>query len=240
MKSIQRPIHFLVLVSRSIFSPLHLHRKRQMKKYLILLVLPFYIACQSGSATDHAKDAPAKEHDHGHDDHDHGDHEHGGHEHDHGGHDHDHGDHDGHDHGDHSGHEHSQNKPGHYGKEISRDNALDSEQMLALMGEKDELTCKLKAEVLTSCQKKGCWMDVKLADGELMKVTFKDYGFFVPKEGLHGKVAYLEGKVLRSVTDVATLQHYAQDAGKSQEEIDAITESEEALRFEAHGVIIEG
>ena len=117
---------------------------------------------------------------------------------------------------------------------------MDTDKMLELLGDEDEMDCKIKAEVITSCKKKGCWMDVKMANGETMKVTFKDYGFFVPTDGLNGKTAYLEGKAMRSVTDVATLKHYAEDAGKSQEEIDAITEPEESIRFEATGVIIEG
>jgi hypothetical protein len=37
---------------------------------------------------------------------------------------------------------------------------------------------------------------------------------------------------------VATLRHYAQDAGKSKEEIDKITEPKHMLTFLADGVLI--
>lgn len=205
-----------------------------MKKLLVILLLPFYVACQSEAATENSEQAPTEENSHDHEGHDH-DHEGHDHGHDHEGHDHGH-DHEGHDH---SGHDHGDQKPGHYGNEITPNDAIDIDKMVAMLGDKEELDCKIKAEVITSCKKKGCWMDVKMANGETMKVTFKDYGFFVPTDGLMGKTAYMQGKAMRSVTDVATLQHYAEDAGKSQDEIDAITEPEEAVRFEATGVIIE-
>ena len=41
------------------------------------------------------------------------------------------------------------------------------------------------------CQKKGCWMDIK--DGEdLITVRFKDYAFFMPKDGA-GRNAKIQG-----------------------------------------------
>jgi hypothetical protein len=38
--------------------------------------------------------------------------------------------------------------------------------------------------------------------------------------------------------DIETLQHYAEDAGQTEEEIEAITEAEERLQFIASGVLI--
>ena len=116
---------------------------------------------------------------------------------------------------------------------------MSTDKMVALMEGKEELNCKIKAEVITSCKKKGCWMDVKMNDGSRMKVTFKDYGFFVPKEGLSGKTAYMQGKAVREEVSVDMLRHYAEDAGKTEEEVAAITEPEDGITFIANGVIIE-
>ena len=41
----------------------------------------------------------------------------------------------------------------------------------------------LDGVITQTCAKKGCWMDVKMAEGDTMMVRFKDYGFFVPIEG---------------------------------------------------------
>lgn len=67
------------------------------------------------------------------------------------------------------------------------------------------------------CQKKGCWMILK--EGETaIRVTFKDYGFFVPKEIL-GKTVTVEGLLEEKVVSEKEERHYAKDAGKSKAEI---------------------
>ena len=71
-----------------------------------------------------------------------------------------------------------------------------------------------------------------------MMVRFKDYGFFVPTKGLEGRRAVMQGYASKETTDVATLRHYAEDAGKSKEEIAKITEPETSLMFLADGVLI--
>jgi hypothetical protein len=81
-------------------------------------------------------------------------------------------------------------------------------------------------------------MDVKMPDGGMMKVRFRDYGFFVPTQGLEGKQAILQGSGMKEELDVATLRHYAHDAGKSKEEIEKITEPQTSWTFEAVGVLI--
>ncbi len=78
-------------------------------------------------------------------------------------------------------------------------------------------------------------MNVETAGGSLMRVRFKDYGFFVPSD-IMGKEVVFEGKAFRDTTSVADLKHYAEDAGKSKEEIDAITEPKVTIAFVADGV----
>lgn len=125
-----------------------------------------------------------------------------------------------------------------YGAAITADGAISVEQMIAAMGDKESMDTKISCEIITSCTVKGCWMDVKLPDGKPMKVRFVDYGFFVPKQGLEGKRAILQGTASRETFDVATLRHYAEDAGKSKEEVEAITEPKHVLTFLAEGVLI--
>ncbi|MGW8122714.1 DUF4920 domain-containing protein [Roseivirga echinicomitans] len=127
---------------------------------------------------------------------------------------------------------------GYYGDKINYDNIISIDDMLNQLNENDSIMVKVEAEISTTCAMKGCWMNLVLPSGEEMRVTFKDYAFFVPKEGMEGNRAIIEGKVKRAMTDVATLKHYAEDAGKSVEEIAAITEDRNELAFEASGVII--
>jgi hypothetical protein len=125
-----------------------------------------------------------------------------------------------------------------YGDAITADGALSVAQFQDALSDKDSLSTKLRTEIQQSCAKKGCWMDVKLADGSSMKVRFRDYAFFVPTKGLEGKEVVMEGRAKKEVTSVAMLRHYAEDAGKSKEEIAAITEPETSWTFEADGVLI--
>lgn len=127
---------------------------------------------------------------------------------------------------------------GNYGAEIDAKGAISTEELVKLMDASDSVAVKVEGEILATCAMKGCWMNLQLDNGKEMRVTFKDYAFFVPSEGMEGNRAVIEGVATRTVTDVETLKHYASDAGKPQAEIDAITEGKEELTFEASGVII--
>jgi len=94
----------------------------------------------------------------------------------------------------------------------------------------------IKTTVAEVCPKKGCWMNVKGARSkEVVRVTFKDYGFFVPPE-LKGKEVALKGKFIKHVESVEEQKHLLKDAKAPQVEIDAITKPKETYRFVASGV----
>ncbi len=123
-----------------------------------------------------------------------------------------------------------------YGDTINVDGAVSIADMKGKIGEGDLYT-KVTGKVDEVCQAKGCWMNLSDDKGNSMKVTFKDYGFFVPKD-IAGKTAIVEGVATYDTTTVDMLKHYAEDEGKSKEEIASITEPQVELVFEAVGVII--
>jgi hypothetical protein len=97
---------------------------------------------------------------------------------------------------------------------------------------------KVAGTVTAACQNKGCWMTVRVADDKEMRVTFKDYGFFVPKDA-SDKTAIMEGNVYYDTTSVERLRHFAVDGGMSEAEAEkTITAPEISMAFEATGVII--
>lgn len=128
---------------------------------------------------------------------------------------------------------------GTYGEEIDTEGAMSPEQLMAKMQHNDTMEVVLEAKINECCKKKGCWMNVAVNEEESMKVTFKDYGFFVPKEGVEGMTAIMRGVATWDTITVEMLQHYAEDGGATTEEIEAITEPELALTFVADGVVIE-
>ncbi len=127
----------------------------------------------------------------------------------------------------------------HYvGEKITPEGAVSVEQALKQL-EKEGKVAKIKVQGKVSrvCQKKGCWMVLTDDDGHEIRVVFKDYSFFVPKD-IAGYEAIAEGALYYETISVQHLRHLAKDAGKSEEEIAKITEPERIPTLEAHGVII--
>ncbi len=128
-----------------------------------------------------------------------------------------------------------------YGAEISDADYLTSIDALSkYQGLKagDTINLKFASSIKEVCSKKGCW--IKLPAGETeetIMVRFKDYGFFMPLDS-HGKEVIVEGKAFVKEVSVDELKHYAEDAGKSKEEIAKITEPKLELAFEASGVLM--
>ncbi|QTE22044.1 DUF4920 domain-containing protein [Polaribacter cellanae] len=127
-----------------------------------------------------------------------------------------------------------------FGDKISEKDALTKDQMLAKfenMNVGDTINVKFTSEIKEVCSKKGCWMKLPLGKETETMVRFKDYGFFMPIDS-QGKEVILEGKAFVKVTPVEELQHYAEDAGKSKEEIAKITQPKREFAFEANGVLL--
>ena len=97
---------------------------------------------------------------------------------------------------------------------------------------------KLEGQILSTCPMKGCWMKMSV-ERDTILVRFKDYGFFVPKSGAEGKSAIINGKLSVDTLSVAQLRHYAEDAGKSKEEVSKIVKPEITISFLADGVVID-
>ncbi|SDL85056.1 DUF4920 domain-containing protein [Siphonobacter aquaeclarae] len=131
----------------------------------------------------------------------------------------------------------AQAQTSYHGAKITEENALSAPALLAKMQKADTLHTKVTGTVESVCKVKGCWMKVRLPEGKTMRVTFRDYDFFVPKD-IEGKTVVFEGDVFTKTTPVNELKHYAEDAGKSKEEIAKITQPEKALVFVADGVIV--
>jgi hypothetical protein len=96
---------------------------------------------------------------------------------------------------------------------------------------------KVKAKILEVCPNKGCWLKLELPNGNQAMVKMKDYGFFVPLAA-KGKEVVIEGEASMKTTSVKELRHYAEDAKKSQAEIDAITQPKKEVNILAKGIVV--
>lgn len=126
-----------------------------------------------------------------------------------------------------------------FGMKIDDADALTSKRMMVHYKDLkagDTVPTKMKAKIIEVCSKKGCWMTLDMDGENEVMVKFKDYGFFMPLDA-KGDVV-VNGKAFVTETPVNELKHYAEDAGKSKEEIEAITEPKLEYRFEADGVLL--
>jgi len=108
---------------------------------------------------------------------------------------------------------------------------MSTEEFLSVVSENEE-NYKVQGTIEEVCQMKGCWMTLKNDKGENVRVTFKDYGFFVPKD-ISGREVIVEGVAKRDKLDEEVARHYAEDGGKEYDESMTNTVS-----FVAHGVLI--
>ncbi|WP_224490851.1 DUF4920 domain-containing protein [Robertkochia flava] len=127
-----------------------------------------------------------------------------------------------------------------FGKGINADkisSAADMAGMYEGMMEPDTLSVAFEAKVVEVCQMKGCWMKLDLGNDQTAMVRFKDYGFFVPKD-LAGKSVVVEGNAFVDLMSVEDQKHYAEDAGSTVEDIEAIKAPKKTYTFIASGVAV--
>lgn len=75
-------------------------------------------------------------------------------------------------------------------------------------------TFKTSGTVARACSKKGCWMELQPQGAERgVRVTFKDYGFFVPLDS-QGATATVEGTVEVKKLSAEDAEHLAAEGAK--------------------------
>jgi hypothetical protein len=207
----------------------NLKKQKTMLRLLYILAVVYALAaCGDGAHTTH--------------DHDHAGHDHS---HDHAGHDHDHDhDHAGHDHGS------ADTEAVKWGNEVDPQGAMSAAMTIAKiesgegtveydLGEDmkvQAVPAKVEAKVAEVCQAAGCWLTVQTEDGTELFVDTK-HKFLFPKD-IVGKTVVIDGNAYKSVQTVEELRHFAEDAGKSAEEIAAITEPKSNYTLIADGVVL--
>ncbi|MGB0423523.1 MAG: DUF4920 domain-containing protein [Flavobacteriales bacterium] len=125
-----------------------------------------------------------------------------------------------------------------YGAEFVVGDLMSLSEVIKSVEETGETNCTFEANIVETCAKAGCWMSIDNPGGEPIMVFMNDHSFFVPTEGMMGKESIIMGSAKRDTLSVEWLQHLAEDANRSQEEIDAITEPLPTISVNALGVVI--
>lgn len=78
----------------------------------------------------------------------------------------------------------------------------------------------LEGTVVRNCTAKGCWMQVAAAEGEAgVRITFKDYGFFIPTNSV-GMQVRAEGTVSLRRLSKAQADHLAEEGASLKRDAD--------------------
>lgn len=89
-------------------------------------------------------------------------------------------------------------------------------------GARQPTDVRITGRITEVCQKKGCWM--MLIDGDVQaRVTFEDYGFFVPKD-IGGRDVVVFGRLSSAELSAEQANHYESDAGRRAIHTSSVTE----------------
>jgi hypothetical protein len=94
---------------------------------------------------------------------------------------------------------------------------------------------QVKGKVVEVCKAMGCWAKLERADGSTVMIKVKDHEFAMPLD-IVGKTVVAEGTAEIKETSVSMLKHYAEDAGKSKDEIAKIKEPKKEVLINVKGV----
>jgi len=99
--------------------------------------------------------------------------------------------------------------PGIYGVAPDQKGTTEISEIISQAGEYEGKEVLVEGVTGAVCENRGCWMYI--ADGEArIRVTFKDYGFFVPKDAA-GKRVRAYGIVSSRLVSKEKLQHWAEE-----------------------------
>lgn len=121
-----------------------------------------------------------------------------------------------------------------FGEDVSRENLLDINQVLLKSESFAGKEITIRGNVEKVCLKKGCWLNLK-SKKSTVRVTFKDYGIFVPSNFL-GKNVVLKGIFDIKEETVARQKHLLEDEGRSKKEIAQITKPQQIYSFVSSGI----
>ena len=121
--------------------------------------------------------------------------------------------------------------------EVDDSKAVSTQEMLRqFKAENGDQEFTFEGKITEVCSNAGCWVNIDRGNGEAFMVRFKDH-FTIPLNTKIGSTAYLHGLAYMDTVQVEDLKHFAQDAGKSEAEIEKITKPEYSLNFEADGIL---
>jgi hypothetical protein len=99
----------------------------------------------------------------------------------------------------------------HYGSPIAGRDSISLQTAIEQLDQKPVVNVLVESKVDKVCTVKGCWLGLTNSAGDV-RVTFKDYAFFVPPS-LIGRTVLVEGTLEKVTMSLEETKHYVKDAG---------------------------
>jgi hypothetical protein len=123
-----------------------------------------------------------------------------------------------------------------FGSKTTMEGAVKVNDLRRLLSGTDEKEIKVIGKVVEVCKEEGCWIRMETENGPML-IKMKDHKFFVPL-ALNGKTIVADGTAALKETSVEMLRHYAEDAGKTKAEIEAIKDPKKEITIQAKGILV--
>ena len=123
-----------------------------------------------------------------------------------------------------------------FGEKTTADGAMPVSELPGKLNGSKPADVKVTGKVKEVCKAEGCWLKMETTDGAMM-IKMKDHKFLVPLS-MNGKTIVVDGTATLKETSIDMLKHYAEDAGKTKAEIDAITQPKKEITMQAKGILV--
>ncbi|HMI79258.1 MAG TPA: DUF4920 domain-containing protein [Ferruginibacter sp.] len=123
-----------------------------------------------------------------------------------------------------------------FGEKVTAEGAIASNDLAGKLKGAEPAQVKVTGKVVEVCKAEGCWLRMETASGSML-IKMKDHAFLVPL-AMNGQTIVAEGTATLKETSVEMLRHYAEDAGKSKEEIAKIKEPKKEVTIQAKGILV--
>jgi hypothetical protein len=123
-----------------------------------------------------------------------------------------------------------------FGAKVTGEETAVSADLLAanLTKEGQSKEIVVKGKIKEVCKAEGCWVRMETKEGSFL-IKMKDHAFLVPV-AMEGRTVVVGGTATFKETSVDQLRHFAEDAGKTAEEIAKITEPKKEIVMQASGI----
>ena len=107
-----------------------------------------------------------------------------------------------------------------YGKPFSPVNPIPLASLAQVAKEKIGKRVQIWGPVHQVCAKKGCWMTIADGSGASVRITFKDYSFFMPTQLAQGTVVVAKGLLTERTLSEAQIEHLKKEGAKGAKSLE--------------------